>query len=584
MNTPRLTTLLMLLAAACGGPIEDFDEREEAVFLGTTDTVTTAVVRLGNGCSATFISPTFVMTAAHCLPRCPRPTGEACYDPGTTDAWHVNSRSGTYTNILRGGTLGGTGSTHRIDYAWVVPADTTAWPYGTPDVAILRVDGRDAFQGPVMPLMPPGRLPDASTLSQYAGQTAYFTGYSPNVNQTSMRRTGSGSIGGTSQRGRQFRVDGSQTGQSGCGGDSGGAVYMIDATGKKELIGVISQVPPCGGVSRFVDAAFIPSGFFESILAEESCHARTDRASHPNRTVPDASPAGIAQTINVGDVGIVSDANVIVDIDHDYRGDLRVVLEHAGRTHVLHDRAGGSLDDLNIDSAVATFIGTDAQGAWTLRVFDLASGDVGRLVRFRVELLTGPSLHHSGARRSAGFSWDHDAVDDSRPFSRPLPLVGLGIAKSNDRVYAWYSDRTTSAGHSNDLDAYIARRPFVAPRYDIVAMAIGLNDRIHTWYANGTYSVGYSTSLAHYQAPAPFTLPPGKTPADIVDAGISSSGAVYTWFTDGQVSIGTPSDLDAIHAPYAYSTMCNQTVMDLEAMGIAGSNDRVYAFSRFQVL
>jgi len=68
------------------------------------------------------------------------------------------------------------------------------------------------------------------------------------------------------------------------------------------------------------------------------------------------------------------------------RGDLTVTVQHAGREVTLHDRTGGSTDNLTLRAAVEDFSGVDPAGAWALTVTDTASIDSGRLVSWAVVL------------------------------------------------------------------------------------------------------------------------------------------------------------------------------------------------------
>ena len=116
-------------------------------------------------------------------------------------------------------------------------------------------------------------------------------------------------------------------------------------------------------------------------------------------------PAAIANfglttsTIDVPDERELASVRVTVDIRHTYVGDLRVSLvSPAGTVRVLHDRAGGSNDDI-----VGTFgadltpfepldvlAGESSLGAWRLEVRDLAPGNTGSLDGFALELCSRP--------------------------------------------------------------------------------------------------------------------------------------------------------------------------------------------------
>jgi subtilisin-like proprotein convertase family protein len=72
-------------------------------------------------------------------------------------------------------------------------------------------------------------------------------------------------------------------------------------------------------------------------------------------------------------------AGVEVHIAHTYRGDLVVdLIAPDGSVYTLHNRAGGSADNLDL-TATVNLSSEPANGTWKLRVRDAASGDVGFL-------------------------------------------------------------------------------------------------------------------------------------------------------------------------------------------------------------
>lgn len=116
--------------------------------------------------------------------------------------------------------------------------------------------------------------------------------------------------------------------------------------------------------------------------------------------IPDGEPQGISRTIRVDRQGRLFDVRVQVDIAHTYIGDLRVWLTSPqGQLFVLHDRQGGSTDNLVKDYGPAVapglseLIGTDIGGDWTLCVADMSRMDVGQLKSW------GMKLHYEPASR-----------------------------------------------------------------------------------------------------------------------------------------------------------------------------------------
>jgi subtilisin-like proprotein convertase family protein len=88
----------------------------------------------------------------------------------------------------------------------------------------------------------------------------------------------------------------------------------------------------------------------------------------------------------------VKDVKIHVDIEHSYNGDLRVSVRAPSGQSVLHDRSGGTTNNLCttydiVNTPALSALTGDAQvGTWTLSVHDSATGDMGRIVRFGVEL------------------------------------------------------------------------------------------------------------------------------------------------------------------------------------------------------
>jgi hypothetical protein len=111
-------------------------------------------------------------------------------------------------------------------------------------------------------------------------------------------------------------------------------------------------------------------------------------ASTTPTPIPDNTPAGVTSTIDVPDAGTVFSAQVTLDITHTYRGDLKVVLAHDGRTVTLHDQTGSYEDDLKVTVDAAAFAGSTLAGAWTLTVSDNASQDTGTLDGWSLEIVT----------------------------------------------------------------------------------------------------------------------------------------------------------------------------------------------------
>lgn len=97
--------------------------------------------------------------------------------------------------------------------------------------------------------------------------------------------------------------------------------------------------------------------------------------------------------VAVGDTKKIKDVRIRVDIDHTWIGDLVVSVKPPDHPKIkLHDRAGGSSDNLKVTYDVAStpdlgaLIDTVQTGTWTLEVADQYAGDRGTIRAFAVEL------------------------------------------------------------------------------------------------------------------------------------------------------------------------------------------------------
>lgn len=105
-----------------------------------------------------------------------------------------------------------------------------------------------------------------------------------------------------------------------------------------------------------------------------------------NVSIPDNNPTGITSEARVTGVSGSGGGSVSVDIKHTYRGDLVVKLLKDGReVKTLHDRAGGSADDLvETYTLTAAELGSDRNGTYQLAVVDTEAQDTGTLSSWKL--------------------------------------------------------------------------------------------------------------------------------------------------------------------------------------------------------
>ncbi len=118
-----------------------------------------------------------------------------------------------------------------------------------------------------------------------------------------------------------------------------------------------------------------------------------NKSSSPALAIPDRDSAGARNSIRVDEAGSLASIKVGVDISHTFIGDLRLTLiAPSGRQVVLHERNGGSADNIRRSYDLATTPGLSAvagdpiQGDWVFWAQDLAAADSGTLNRWELEI------------------------------------------------------------------------------------------------------------------------------------------------------------------------------------------------------
>ncbi len=100
----------------------------------------------------------------------------------------------------------------------------------------------------------------------------------------------------------------------------------------------------------------------------------------PGTSIPDNNTTGITVDVPVTGVTGSLGLTVSVDITHTYKGDLKVSLLKDGvEKKVLHDRTGGSQQNIVQSYTLTAAEAGPANGRWTLKVVDTAAQDVGKV-------------------------------------------------------------------------------------------------------------------------------------------------------------------------------------------------------------
>ncbi|MGD9364321.1 MAG: M6 family metalloprotease domain-containing protein [Desulfobacteraceae bacterium] len=111
----------------------------------------------------------------------------------------------------------------------------------------------------------------------------------------------------------------------------------------------------------------------------------------PGDHIPDNALQGIQRVLTADASGVVDSVEVSVNISHTWISDLRISLQSpAGTQIVLHNRSGGSADDVATTYTTATspaleeLSGQPISGPWRLVVSDHADRDLGKLNSWRL--------------------------------------------------------------------------------------------------------------------------------------------------------------------------------------------------------
>lgn len=115
---------------------------------------------------------------------------------------------------------------------------------------------------------------------------------------------------------------------------------------------------------------------------------QTTECRSPELEIPDDDFVGIDDTLMISDGGFVELAEVFLDVEHTWIGDLVVTLKSpVGTSCLLHFRSGSNLNEiygwypLEISPVQSLNLFADefTDGPWVLHIADMASADTGRL-------------------------------------------------------------------------------------------------------------------------------------------------------------------------------------------------------------
>jgi subtilisin-like proprotein convertase family protein len=155
-----------------------------------------------------------------------------------------------------------------------------------------------------------------------------------------------------------------------------------------------------------------------------------------NAAIPDNNSAGVVRSVTVATSMIVETVELVMNVDHNFVGDLQIELTSPGGTvSLLTKKRQDSQDDL-VGYLLTTFRcwGEDSAGIWTVKVADLANGTTGTWTDFTLRV----------------HGWDGSGGSGDSVLTSGTIMAGatatLHLAQAVPNAATWLAASTTGAG------------------------------------------------------------------------------------------------------------------------------------------
>ncbi|MGO4775202.1 proprotein convertase P-domain-containing protein, partial [Lysobacter sp. 2RAB21] len=158
--------------------------------------------------------------------------------------------------------------------------------------------------------------------------------------------------------------------------------YTCRSTGAGAKSCVIASAPNGGKVYVLL------KGSYSGVSLVGSFTYPSDITKIERLAIPDAGEATSTLSVSQSPSGdkIKYFASVSVNIDHTFIGDLKVdLISPTGKVQTVHNRTGGSTDNLRLVDVPVNMLGEPTNGNWKLRMSDGKLQDTGALTRWELK-------------------------------------------------------------------------------------------------------------------------------------------------------------------------------------------------------